>query len=320
MAYGMSGHIGISAQQSFGTATTSWDYFPIISETLTTNIEQLVEEGMKGVFDEGDSHAGLISVAGDIVFEPHPIMVGHFLRGVTNVASISEVASAVYLSEFVPQNTDFDDTGALPPFTIQVYRGVGSAWQFTDSIITGLTINITGGGIAKATANVMSRVSSLMEKSTPAYPTGDPWLWNTASLSIAGTANGNFENVSISIENPIEGKNFLDTTRMYSKFKRTGYRQIRMTGTMDFESQTQYGIFRAQTEQRFLVGLTGSSLITSANALVLDLPKLRYTSYPVNIGGPGPISVGFEGHAKTDSSSSYAFRATLTNTRATLAN
>ena len=72
--YGMLGHIGISKQNSFGTATNSYDYMPIISETLTTNIEQLVEEGMRTRFDEGPSHDGLQTVAGDIVFEPHPII------------------------------------------------------------------------------------------------------------------------------------------------------------------------------------------------------------------------------------------------------
>jgi len=318
MAYGQLGHIGISKQASFGTATSSWDYFPIISETLTTNIEQLVEEGMRARFEEGATHTGLLTVGGDIVFEPNPVMVGHFLRAVTGIASSSEVTSGtpVYEWEFVPAQTDFSTNCALPPYTLQVYRGVGSAWEFADSLVTGLTLDISGGAIVKATANVVSRISSLMTKTTPSFPLGDPWTWDAASLSIAATANGDMENMTIIIENPIEGKTVLDTNKYHGKFVRTGDRSTRVSGSMDFESQTQYNIFRAQTEQRFLLGLTGATLTTSANALTVDMPNLRYTSYPVNMGGPGRISASFEGVAKYDTTSSYAVRITLTNTRA----
>lgn len=317
MAYGMLGHIGISRQNSFGTAASSWDYLPIISESLTTNIEQLVEEGLRTRFEEGPTHEGILTVTGDIVFEPHPIMLGHFLRGVTGQASSTEVLSGqgVYEWEFLPRQTDFDSKCALPPYTIQVYRDEGNAWEFTDSVIHTLTLEIAGGAIVKGTASVLSRISSLMTKTVPAYPTGDPWTWNTASLSIAGTANGDIENITITIENPIEGITLLDTNKYHGKYKRTGFRNTRVFGMMDFASQTEYNQFRSQAEQRYLVTLTGATLPASANMLILDMPKVRYTAYPVNIGGPGRISVSFDGVCKYDTSSSYAIRPTLTNTR-----
>jgi hypothetical protein len=313
----MLGHIGISKQNSFGTATTSWDYLPIINESLTTNIEQLVEEGLRARFEEGTSHEGLLTVAGDIVFEPHPIMLGHFFRGVTGGASFTEVLSGqgVYEWEFLPQQSDFDSACALPPYTLQVYRGAGNAWQFTDAIIHTLTLEIAGGAIVKGTASVFSRISSLMTKTTPAYPSGDPWTWDAASLSIAGTANGDLESVTITIENPVEGVPLLDGNKYHAKYKRTGFRNTKISGSMVFDSQTEYNQFRSQAEQRYLATLTGATLPASANMLTLDMPKVRYTSYPVNIGGPGRISVGFEGVCKYDTTSSYAIRPTLTNTR-----
>ena len=318
MGYGMLSHLGISKQDSFGTATSSWDYMPIISESLTTNIEQLVEEGLRARFEEGPTHEGLLTVAGDIVFEPHPIMLGHFLRGVTGQASSSEVTSGsdVYEWEFLPKQTDFCAKCALPPFTLQVYRDEGSAWEFTDAIVHTLVLEIAGGGIVKGTASILSRISSLMTKTTPTFPSGDPWTWDATSISIGGTANADIENITITIENPIEGIMILDANKYHGKYKRTGFRNAKISGTMDFASQTEYNIFRAQTEQRYLATIKGATLPASANVLVLDMPDTRYTTFPINIGGPGRISIGYEGACKYDTTSSYAIRPTLTNTRA----
>ena len=320
MSYGTQGHLGISAQQSFKTATASFDYIPIISETLTTEIEQLMEEGMKGRFEEGNGHAGLLTVAGDIVFEPHPILMGHMLRGVTGQAS-GTLTNSAYNWEFLPVQADFSAGCALPPFTLEVYRDNGSAWQFTDAIINALSVEIAGGTIIKATASVLARVSSLATKTTPAFPEGDPLDWDATSVSIAGAANGDLESAVLTIDNAVEGVGFLDTTKMHGKYLRSGLRTFGLSGTMDFCDQVQYGKFRDQTEQRFIFTITGPTVAQSyTNDTVFDMPKLRYTTFPVNMPGPGRISVGFEGNAKYDTTSSYAFRATMVNTRATYEN
>jgi len=321
MAYGMKGHMAISAQQSFGTATDSWDYFTIISESLTTDIEQLVEEGMRGRFDEGPTQEGLLTVAGDIVFEPHPTLFGHMLRGVTGQAS-GTLVSSVTTWEFLPTQSDFTEgVCALPPFTLQVFRDAGSAWQFTDAVVNGLTVEVAGGTIKRATANILARVSSLMTATTPSYETGSPWTWDASSISIAGAANSDFENYTFNINNNLEGVATMNATKLHAKYMRTGYRTWGLSGTLCFADQTEYNAFRASTQQRYLITVTGATITGSqTNDMTLDMPQLRYTSMPINIGGPGRISATFEGNPKFDTTSSYAFRATMVNTRETYEN
>ena len=320
MSYGALSHIGISAQQSYGTATASWDYLPIISESLVTEIEQLEEEGMRARFESGAVHEGLITVAGDIVFEPHPILMGHFLRGVTGQAS-GTLTNSVYIWEFIPRQADFSTNCAVPPFALQVYRDNGSAWQFTDSLVNQLSIDISGGTITKATASLLCRVSSLMTKTSPSFPSGNPWNWSQASLSLAGTANGDIESLSFVINNNIEGLAMLDNTRVHGKHLRTGYRESNFSGNMDFASQTEYNKFRMGSEQAIKITITGDTTATSYNnQLVIDIPQAKYSSFPVNISGAGRISVGFDGAAKYNTTSAYAVRFSLTNTRATYAN
>ena len=61
MGYGQEGHVGISFQQSFGTAyTSSMDFFPIASETITDAIEELMSETLKSRLEEPDDYEGSI--------------------------------------------------------------------------------------------------------------------------------------------------------------------------------------------------------------------------------------------------------------------
>ena len=323
MGYGRQGHLGMAAQQSFGTAVASYDFVPIISESLVTNLEQLLEENMRQRFEESPSREGLLTVAGDIVMEAHPIMMGHFLRGVTGQHSLTAQSSA-WDHHFLPGQTDFDAANcALPPFTLSIFRDVGSSFQFTDAIINGLTIDIAGGAFVRMTANVLARVSSLMNPLTAAPLDETPWTWDAASISIAGVTNADMEDVSISINNNIEGVTTLNATRRHSKYKRAGDRTYGISGTVDFCDITEYTKFRSSTKQRFLINVKGVNDLDGAGVtenLLIDLPSVLYETYEGVIGNPNRLSATFTGNAKYDQTSSYGFEATLTNSRTAYAN
>lgn len=315
MGYGIGGHLGIARQNSFGTASTSWDFVPIISESLVTNIEALISETIQGRYEEGASYPGLLTVTGDVVFEPDPIMMGHFLKGVTGMSSGTLATSATNWI-FQPSQTDFDDTTALPPYSLQVYRSTGLAWFFQDAVINKLSVNIKAGSVVRATASIMARVSSLGAKSVASYLSGDPYRWNQASYSAAGAANGDLEDLTITIDNGVEGVTFLDGTLAHGKYKRTGYRKSTISGTMDFSTQSQYAVFRQSSRQPMVLTLTGDNIGGAAvNLLKFDMPEVRYSSFPIAMGGPGRVTVGFDGTLKYNASSACAIRMTMTNTR-----
>lgn len=317
MGYGALGYFGISKQNSFGTATNSFDFMPIISETLTTNIAQLIESGMRARFEAGPVREGLLTVAGNVVFEPHPIMVGHFLRGVTGQASLTLTNSACSW-EFLPAQSDFDVYTALPPYTLHVHRDAASAWQFTDAVVNNLKFEVAGGALVKCTASVLCRVSSLQAKVTPSYPTGQGWVWDACSYSIAGAANGDVENMSIEIDNSVSGVTLLNATRLHAKYKRGGHRKFKVSGNMLFESLSEYNAFRASTSQALIATLVGDTVATSYNNLLkFDMPEVRYKSLPININGPGALKAAFDGEPIYNTTSSYALRVTLVNSRTT---
>ena len=318
MGYGIGGHLALSIQNSVGTATSNWVYIPFVSESLTENIEQLQSENLRAVYDQPNQLEGISNVTGDIVFEPHPNYLGHFLKAVTGNAT-STLQTSAYQHEFVPTQSDFDANFALTPYTINLFKNVGSAYQYTDAMIHTLAIEITAGGIINATATVHARGSALLDPTTASFISADPFTWNETSLSVAGTANGEFETATITIDNPIEGVPTLNGQKTHGKIKRTGFRTVSVAGDQDFSSQAEYNIFRAQTRQRFLFTITGDNISgggSESNEITLDIPQCNYSTFAAPIGGPGRITASYEGNGEYDTSSSYAIRYTLTNTTA----
>jgi hypothetical protein len=94
MGYGIGGYLSLSLQSSGGTATTNRVYVPFKSESLTENIEQLQSENLKGIYDNPNTLEGINNITGDIVFEPHPVYLGHFLKGVCGQSSTTFSTSA----------------------------------------------------------------------------------------------------------------------------------------------------------------------------------------------------------------------------------
>jgi len=316
MGYGIGGYLSISKQTAFGTPTASPVYIPFVSESLVENKNYLQIENLKNLYDTPDDLEGINNVTGDIVFEPHPIYLGHFLRACMGANPTSTLATSAYVHEFLPTQTEFAENCTLPPYTIQIFKNVGSAYQITDAQMHTLAIELTAGEIIKCTASVHGRAYAKVAKATPSYITADPYAWNTASLAVDGVANSVFESATITIENPIEGIAALDASTNEARLLRSDFRKITVTGDQSFENQAQEAEFRDGAQQRFLFTMKGAAIGAKFQTLTIDLPKVRYQTFEYPIGGPGRITAAYDGKAVYDTTSSYAARVTLTNTLA----
>jgi len=316
MGFGIGGYLSLSKQTVWGTATTSRVYIPFISESLTQNKEQLFSENIKTVYDQPDALEGINNVTGDIAFEPHPIVLGEFLQSAVGVPT-STLQTSAYLHEFLPRQADWGTDGALTPYTIEIYKNVGSAYQVVDAQIHTLAIELTAGAIVKATATVHGRAYSKVAKQTASYIDSKPFTWNQCSLEVAGSANSNFESATITITNPVEGIPMLNNSTSEGRVLRTGFRTVSVTGEQDFSDQAEEGIFINQTRQRFRFSVTGGTTVGNTgefNQLVMDLPQVNYSTYTYPIGGAGRVVASYEGNAEYNTTSSYAIRYTLQNT------
>jgi hypothetical protein len=320
MGYGIGGYLTLEKQTTFGSpVASSPQYIPFVSESLTENKNLLTIENMRNVYDSPNDLEGVNNVTGDIVFEPHPIYLGHFLRGCITAGTVtSTLVTSSYRHEFLPAQAEFAENCTLPPYTITLYKNVGSAYTIADGLIHTLAIEMVAGEIIKCTATVHGRAYTKSGKNTPSYIAADPFVWNQVSLQVGGSANGDFESATVTIENPIEGITALNASTNEARLLRSEYRNVTITGDQSFQNQAQEAKFRDQSLQSFKFTVTGATVGTAAdiNQLTLDMPDVRYTTFAYPIGGPGRITAAYEAKAQYDTTSSYSIRTTLQNTAA----
>ena len=323
MGYGTDGFLGVSKQQSWNTATTSWHFIPFVNESIVTNKEVLMQETILDRYDEPNPLEGLETVEGDIVMELNPIDCGPFLHAACgSMHTTVTLSGKVWSHEFKLTQDRFDEHAALRPYTFQIFKGVSSSFQFTDGQINMLEINIAAGAIVKMTTGLICRTTSLMTKSTSVhYYNAKAFTWDQASFSLmvpssAAIAVKDFEEITISLNNALSGVNLLDGTKRRGKIQRDGYREVRASGTIDLPNLNEYATFIAQTERKLLMTLRKPTAMSSGyyETLTIDIPSFKYDAFPVNIGGPGRITVGFTGRGVYNSGSGNTMKITLVNT------
>lgn len=319
MAYGQEGHIGISFQDSYGTSNVaSMEYFKFISESITENIESLMSESLSARLEEPDDYEGMHGIEGDVIMEVHPHMVGKLLNAWSGQYSQDAHVGSCYSHLFVPRTDDFDEeVSALQPMSVEIYRDTGSAYLYFDMLLNQLAFEISQGALYKCTASFIGACFSWANKSSPTYEGGSFFAWDTVSLSLAATGINYAADITITCNNNLEAKSYLDGKKTPGRILRTDYRTVEVAGTMLLVGDDEARNYRNRTKQRLILTATDPATVMNGhNQLEIDIPKMLYTEFPANVGGPGLVEVGFSAKGKYDSTSSYAIKFTLVNTTA----
>lgn len=319
MSYGMKTNVGLCFQNSFGTLLTNSVYWiPYLSEEFAVTKEALVSENMTGIFDEGPTYEGMNAVSAKLEMEAHPITMGVFLKAMFGPAAV--VTSAAYYSHtFKPRTADFDIYAANNPCTIVKDLGEGgSAHLFSDVVASKLSLSVANGELFKLSVEMMGGKYSQVVAPSATYPTGKNWTWDVASVSLAGTANGDLSELNLEIDDSLENKYTLNNTKTPSRTKRSGKRTMSVGGTLIFDNQTEYQQFLAQSERNLTVNLKGTTVVQSGyyDNLQIIVPLFRYTEFKPVAGGAGKLEVGFSGKGVYSVSSANMLQITLSNTQA----
>lgn len=319
MSYGMKTNVGICFQNSYGTALTQSLYWiPFISEEFTPAKDPLVGENMRGIFDEGPTYEGMNSVKGKLEMEAHPISLGVLFKGFFGPPAT--VTSATYFSHtFKPRTADFDIYAASNPLTVVKDLGDGgSAHQFSDLVVSKLSMSVANGELFKTSVEIMGGKYAQIAAPAASYPTGKNWTWDVASVSLGGSANGDISELNIEIDESLENKYTLNNTKTPSRTKRSGFRTMTVGGTLIFDNQTEFQQFLSQSERNLTVNLKGTTAVQSGffETLTMIVPLFRYVEFAPVAGGPGKLEVGFSGKGVYSTTSATQLQITLANTQA----
>lgn len=319
--FGGLAHLGLGKETTWGTPVAATDYIRFVSEGINEEIEQVISEALDAKFDEGASFEGLHNISGDITGDVYPTMLGHLLRSALGAPVTTQPDAAanptVYQHVFTPTQTRFSNVCELPPYTYEVHRDMAQAFQYAGAVTDSLKFSFgTDTKIMQATASIIAKALALITKSTPSFETTAPFLWNQAVITIAGAGNTDISTLEFGVENSLEGRATLDGTKNISRIWRSGKRRFPLSFTFDVQDLTEYNRFRNQSEVAASIVLTGAQITGTYNyKLQIDIPKLRYEAFPLNVGGAETITVQANGVAKYDAATSAAMKFTLTNTK-----
>jgi hypothetical protein len=113
------------------------------------------------------------------------------------------------------------------------------------------------------------------------------------------------------IDNQLEGIAVLNNSNEIIKIRRKGPQLVRLSGNIGFDNLTEFNNFINQTEQRIFVNFFKASSFN----LLIDMPRVVYTAFPLGIGGRERLMASFEGTARFHTGSNQAIQIDLTNTK-----
>lgn len=327
MPYGAQVKFGIARQASVGsggavTAPGSFHHIPLISSDIGFEKDEVISENLTGKFEQGAVYDGLSRIAGTLEFEPEPWSIGAVLDACVNHPT-AVTSGSLKTFRFIPRTADYSGFMVNEPYSIySQFSGVDSAELYFDTQFSQIEFAFAQGQLMRARATVVGgrRVATGVGSLALALHNADAqanWLWDTTSISYAGSALGEMSEITVSLNESIEPLYTLNNQLTPYKYTRTGFREVTVNGTIYFTGRDQYNDFINGTKRRLVI--TSRNVRTEIQSgfyptLEVDIPQLKLTQFKPAIGGAGEVAVQFTGRAILDATSNYSAQFTLTNT------
>lgn len=307
MASGVFSFIGLAKESSWGVPVASTAYLQFISESLTHEIEQLMEAELRGYPDEPPQYEGLNTIWGDIAFAARPATIGYFLRSALGAPVTT--GTGPYTHTFTPATANFSAACALPPYTFEIHRDLTSSFQYVGCVANELNIEQgVGQKVMRATAAILGKTVALITPTTRTLEALDPFLWKNASVTIGGSAVTP-ESFRVHIANNLEAYPVLNQTKEVAAITWNGHRVFDVEFTFNVTNLDEYNRFKSQTEAACIIDINPDT----NTELKFETNKLRYTTFPLTVGGPGRLTVAVAGKTKWDSALGASMKVTLKN-------
>ena len=122
------------------------------------------------------------------------------------------------------------------------------------------------------------------------------------------------ETLSLTLENGLVGIPLINNTKVIAKIVGDAFRSGTIAPTFHTEDLSQYNMYKNWLTKKWYLTFTGATI--SGNwkyELEFQLPKVLFTAFPLNVAGPGRITVGASGKIKYDNTAAHLCRIRLVN-------
>lgn len=339
MAVGMTAFVAVGVESSGGTASYSVSpvaFLPFVSETLTQGKSTLDSQAITGLFDVLQRCDGPDNIGGSITVEVQPSTIGYLLRSVFDTCtaaaaddaandwrSIQSSFANVYVHQFIAKQAIFQSGSGsdLPTLTLHKYLGPSassdSSFAFYQMAGSQMELTCDVGNYARATFDFVGKNAGKTARVTPSTPEQVCMTGVQCSVSIDGAGNASFETVTVRLNNNLEQKFLLNGSAQAELLRRTNFRTVEVNGTMSFQDHTQSARFLASSLGQLKVILTSDTNMATGHPhqLQITVPQFRYTALNPQVGGPGYISVPFQGVGEYHTGSGTALEILVVTSR-----
>jgi|SRR6185503_10013517 len=330
MSYGAQAKIGFARQTNPGsyviatTVPTSYHAMGFVSHDIGLEKEELISQNLIGRFEQGATYSGVSRVNGTIEFEATPRNILTALGLAVNHVAATVNSASIRSWTFLPNTVDYDSSYVKAPWSMySQFSDAQSADLFYDMQFGQLDFVISQGQFTRGRLQCVggNRVATGVGSANivpDASDAGRLFPWNVASISYGGSALLTASDITVSLNENIEGLYTINGTLTPFKYTRTGFREVTVNGTFYMTDRSMLNNFITDTQGRLLVTLVSTIAAVQSgyyNTLTIDVPQLKITAFKPPVSGPGEVSVPFTGRGVIDPSSSYALQFTLINTR-----
>lgn len=284
---GLAAQLGVKAETTWGTFVAPTRFYPLLSESLTEEIDRLESEGIiagRRILASEQWAAGNVDVGGDIKTELYQQGMGALLKACFGAVSTS--GSGPYTHTLTPGDLTDDH------LSIQVGKpdvaGTVQPFSFYGMKVTDWELSIDAGGLVMLTTSVVGKQLATSDSlATASFGAGSatPFTFKHASASIAGGA-ANVKKLTI------KGSNGLDTDRRFigSEYRaeplEADLREYSGSVDLEFESLTQYNRFRNANEVALV-----ATISAGASASLTTTMNVRFDGSTPEVDGRGIVQL-----------------------------
>lgn len=320
MSYGAQMKFGIARQTVGGTAVTAvGSFFPlaVVNEGLSLEKEELISQNLSGRFEQGAVYDGVSTVRGTIEFEVTPSNLIPLLMATVNYQPTNVSSGSLRSMTWLPNTQDFSSLLVKAPITAyKQFSDSTSADLFYDCQFGQLDLVFGQGQFMRARATVVGGTRTAtgvgsMALIPVAGSLEELFPWNVTSAMLGSNPLRDATEVTISLNENIDALYSINGTLDPYKYTRSGFREVTVNGTAYLTSREMMDMYAAGT----MTSLTLTSVNTRTaiqsgyfHSLMVEIPRLKFTSVQQSAAGPGEVALQFTGRGVVSPTSGYSIR------------
>lgn len=313
------GYLGVGVETTPGTSVPPTKFIPVKSVNFSVDQEDITFREIAGSRQAQQMFGGAIRPMVTLTSALYPAgAFGSLLRGL-----FGSVTSAA-----VPDTTDavshrFGDASVLPSFSFERSDAAVMGQGLLHQRIPGCKIESMGftaefGSDVEVSVDAQGLTFPETPTSKPGaggvlLPAMDPFIFTGVGITIDGVTSDLFKSISFDFNNTLEPQDALRKTRNSYKIHE-GPLECTLSGTMVFEDQTIYNLFRDATYFEVEVEFTGQNIQDDVNyQMLVRWPKVKVQNFDVPMEAEGVMEADVEFSVSYDRSTGRFVEVELIN-------